>query len=108
MPALFKTFKDRNQAQITKPDWLAEGNRAYELQHYEEALADYEVALAQNGALVEAWSGKGATLLHLRHADKALVALDRALSLHPTYPHSSLSPAHLLHALLPSLDDRYS
>src|SRR5215467_275808 len=52
MPAMFKTFKDRNHAQITKPDWLAEGNRAYELQHYEEALADYEVALAQNGALV--------------------------------------------------------
>jgi len=97
MPAMFKTFKDRNQAQITKPDWLAEGNRAYELQHYEEALADYEVALAQNSALVEAWSGKGATLLHLGHADKALVALDHALSLQPNDPDLWSSRAHVLH-----------
>ena len=101
MPATFKTFQDRKQEQapVAEPDWLAEGNRAYELQHYEEALADYEAALARNGALEEAWSGKGTILLQLGRAGEALAAFDRALSIQPDNPDLWSSRAHVLHEL---------
>ncbi len=50
-------------------DWLAEGNLAYEQGRYEEALAAYEIATTKDVISVEAWSGKGATLLLLEHAE---------------------------------------
>src|SRR5438270_701335 len=63
-------------------DWLAMGDRAYELGHYEDALEAYEAAIAEGNTSVEAWSGKGATLLHLDDPEEALVAFDQALALH--------------------------
>src|SRR5438105_7024862 len=53
--------------QYEQSNGLTEGDRAYELGRYEEALAAYNKILDRNAALVEAWSGKGATLLHLGH-----------------------------------------
>src|SRR5215469_4116071 len=82
-----------------KRDWLAEGDRFYELGSYEKARAAYEAALADNSVAVEAWSGKGATLLHLGRAAEALIAYDQALSLHPDDPDLWNSRANALHEL---------
>jgi len=38
-------------------DWQAEGDRAYELGSYEDALAAYEAATAEGNNSVEVWSG---------------------------------------------------
>ena len=48
-----------------EPNWLAEGNQAYQNAQYEEALAAYEKGLTNDPLSVEAWSGKGTTLIHL-------------------------------------------
>jgi tetratricopeptide (TPR) repeat protein len=83
----------------TTRDWLAEGNRAYELARYDEALAAYEAATVQNVVSVEAWSGKGATLLLLGRPEEALLAYDHALSLYPNDPDLWNSRASVLHEL---------
>src|SRR2546425_9615324 len=80
-------------------NWLAEGDRAYELRDYEDALAAYEATLVHNNTSVEAWSGKGATLLHLGHTEEALIAYDQALFLHPNDPDLWNSRANVLHEL---------
>src|SRR6185312_7937045 len=80
-------------------DWLAEGDYAYELGHYEDALSAYEAALAVNAVAVEAWSGKGATLFHLEYIEEALIAYDHALSLRPEDPDLWCSRANVLHEL---------
>ncbi len=94
------------QPRITTPgsppfshNWLAQANRAYELADYDQALAAYEAAIAQEAMLVEAWSGKGATLLHLGHPQEALLAYDHALSLYPNDPDLWNSRANVLHEL---------
>ncbi|HEY4389534.1 MAG TPA: tetratricopeptide repeat protein, partial [Ktedonobacteraceae bacterium] len=80
-------------------DWLAEGNFAYELGDYPKALSSYETALQENIVLVDAWSGKGATLLGLGRADEALLAYDHAISLKPNDPELWNSRATALHEL---------
>src|ERR1700682_1521301 len=80
-------------------DWLADGDRAYELGNYEEALVAYEEAIAEGNDTVEVWSGKGATLLQLGHAGEALPAYDYALSRKPGDPDLWNSRASVLHEL---------
>ena len=80
-------------------DWLAMGDRAYELGHYEDALEAYEAAIAEGNTSVEAWSGKGATLLHLDDPEEALAAFDQALTLRPHDPDLWNSRASVLHEL---------
>src|SRR5581483_8352032 len=80
-------------------DWLAEGDRAYELGNYEDALAAYEAAIADGNDSVEAWSGKGATLLQLGYAEEALPAYDYALNMQPGDPDLWNSRASVLHEL---------
>src|SRR5947209_4928478 len=102
------------QPRITTPgspsfshNWLAQGNRAYELADYEQALTAYEAALAQDATLVEAWSGKGASLLHLGRAQEALSAYDQALTLHPNDPDLWNSRANVLHDLQRYAEEMY-
>ena len=78
---------------------LTVASRAYERGQYEEALHEYDVALSQNEVLVEAWSGKGATLLVLGRPEEALLAIDHALSLGPNDPDLWNSRASILHEL---------
>ena len=80
-------------------DWLAEGNLAYEQGYYKEALAAYEIATSKDVISVEAWSGKGATLLLLEHAEEALLSYDQAISLHPNDPELWTARAGVLHEL---------
>src|SRR5258708_7700030 len=80
-------------------DWLADGDQAYELGNYEEAFAAYEAALADNAVSVEAWSGTGATLLHLGHAGEALFANDKPPLLQSDQPELSHSRTNGLHDL---------
>ncbi len=77
VPNISRNKQAQSQAQPLGPstpilplyhDWLAEGNVAYEQGHYEKALEAYEAASTQDIVSVDAWSGKGATLLHLGHA----------------------------------------
>ena len=80
-------------------NWLAEGDQAYQNAHYVEALTAYAEALTNDPLSVEAWSGKGTTLIHLEHIEEALLAYDQALSLHPNDPDLWNSRAHVLHEL---------
>src|SRR5713226_3058909 len=80
-------------------EWQAEGDRAYELGNYEDALAAYEAAIADGNDSVEVWSGKGATLLQLGQAEEALPAYDHALTLQPGDPDLWNSRASVLHEL---------
>ena len=59
----------------TELNWLAEGDQAYQNTQYEEALSAYEKALSNDPFSVDAWSGKGATLLHLGYFEEALPGL---------------------------------
>src|ERR1051326_5169067 len=102
------------QSRITAPgppalshNWLAQGNRAYEMADYDQALAAYEAAIAQDATLVEAWSGKGATLLHLGRSQEALSAYDHALKLHPNDPDLWNSRANVLHDLQRYAEEMY-
>ena len=91
----------QHEKQVPTPliDILTAANHAYELGQYEEALRGYEAALSQNEVLVEAWSGKGATLLVLGRPEEALLAIDHALSLGPNDPDLWNSRASILHEL---------
>ncbi len=80
-------------------NWLAEANHAYEAARYNDALAAYEIATQQNVVSVEAWSGKGASLLHLGQPEEALLAYDHALSLQPNDPDLWNARASVLHEL---------
>ncbi len=91
----------QQEKQVLTPliDILTAANHAYEHGQYEEALRGYEAVLSQNEVLVEAWSGKGATLLVLERPEEALLAIDHALSLGPNDPDLWNSRASILHEL---------
>ena len=67
-------------------DWLREGNQAYEKGITKMHWPPYEIATQQNATLVDAWSGKGATLLLLDRAEEALLAYEHAIALRPNDP----------------------
>ncbi len=68
--------------------WYAYWHRAYDRMRRgrsEEALADFNEALALNSGVASVWMHKGALLADLNRNDSALVCSERAIALKPDY-----------------------
>jgi len=71
------------------------GNALKDLQRFEEALADYDRAIAASPDFTEAHYNRGVALLELKKPDEALASYDRAIALKPDYGRSAVQPRSL-------------
>ena len=68
--------------------WYAYWHRGYDRmmrERNEEALADFDEALALNSGVASVWMHKGALLAQLNRYDSALVCSERAIAINPDY-----------------------
>ncbi len=57
--------------------------KAFEAKNYEEALTLYDSAIKANSKYVDAYCGKGETLLELQKNEEAIKAFTKVISLDP-------------------------
>ena len=80
------TIYDSFFAQVAPGDnaYLA-GENYFADEHYEDALSEYEAALAEAPDHVHAWRGKARSLLQLGRHREALLAFDEAIARDPEF-----------------------
>ncbi len=64
---------------------LGVGNRWYELERYEEALASYDKAIEIKPDYYDAWNRRGNALFNLGSFEEALACYDKAIEIKPDY-----------------------
>jgi len=67
----------------TKEEWLEEGNKFYDIEHFAEALIAYDHAIRLDPGSSIAYNNKGKTFYNLKRFTEALIAYDRAIHLKP-------------------------
>ncbi len=79
------------------PSLLAQGRGAFERQEWPKAIDAFKRILAMDANQPEANSYMGLILADAGHADSALTAFDRALSINPNYPLALLGSGMVLY-----------
>lgn len=85
--------------QLTKSQWLDEGNRLFNINHYSEALLAFERSIQLDPSFAEAHEAKGSALYYLGRLPEAQVAYEVAIQLDPTYAPAYSGKANVLSEL---------
>ena len=93
---LLQKARPLSPALLTALDHLLRGNTLYELKRYEEALAEYNAALALRPDDPDILNNRGVTLDELKRYEESLADLNRALELRPHDPVSLSNRAAIL------------
>lgn len=83
--------------QMTKEQWLDEGNRLFNIGRFQEALSAFERAIQLDPSFAEAHEAKGSALYYLNHLADALVAYEQAIALDPNYAPAYNGKANVLY-----------
>ena len=101
-------FSDRVQVVDIEGELVQSRPILAQLKRYEDALADFDKALAIKADLAEAWVGKGHLLFELRRYDEASCAYEKALTIKPDLAVAWYGRGNLLMALSRLDEDRKS
>lgn len=83
----------------TAKAYLQRANALQKQKRYEEAVADYDQAIALKPDYAEAWCNRGRALEKLGRFDAALESHDRALAIRPSYVLAHINRGNVLQAL---------
>lgn len=83
--------------QMTKEQWLDEGNRLFNIGRFDEALSAFERAIQLDPSFAEAYEAKGSALYYLNHLADALVSYEQAINLDPSYAPAYNGKANVLY-----------
>jgi len=76
--------------------WLEQGNKLFDSEHYEKAMADYDKAIQIKPDYYEAWFNRGLVLYELGHYQETLASYDKAIQFKPDYYNAWFNRAALL------------
>src|SRR5258708_1570207 len=85
--------------QMTKEQWLDEGNRLFNINRYAEALYAFERSLHLDPSFADAYEGKGSALIYLGRTVEALTAYEQAIELDANYASAYLGKANVLYEM---------
>lgn len=85
--------------QMTKEQWLDEGNRLFNIERFEDALKAYERAIQLDPSFAEAQEAKGSALYYLDRLAEAMVAYELTMQIDPGYAPVYSGKANVLYNL---------
>src|SRR5438045_1924807 len=93
------TASDELAKVLDAQDYYTRGNILRNLQHYEEALAAYEMAVRLDPTFADAYHGIGSVHYALKQLDEALAAYEKAIKLNRNDSYADYSRAIIFYKL---------
>ncbi len=78
-------------APVTATDFLAQGDADFELEYYDQAIADYSRAIDRKPDYADAFNNRAYTYMTMKEYALALPDLDQAIRIRPDYVHALMN-----------------